>query len=54
MAEADAPTAAACRPSMVDPVRVQESGLLKDTVILDIPAEAGNFDTVLVRRATES
>ena len=31
--------------------RVQESGLVKDIVVLDIPAEAGNFDTVLVRRA---
>ncbi len=38
----------------VDPTRVQESGLLKDTVVLDIPDEAtGDFDTVLVRRATD-
>lgn len=37
----------------VDSLRVQESGLLKDTVILDIPDEAGQFDTVLVRRATD-
>ena len=36
----------------VDPLRVQESGLLKDTVVLDIPDEAGQFDTVLVRRGT--
>ncbi|MDP5184388.1 DEAD/DEAH box helicase family protein [Blastococcus sp. BMG 814] len=35
----------------VDATRVQESGLVKDTIVLDIPAEAGNFDTVLVRRA---
>jgi hypothetical protein len=35
----------------VDPNRVQESGLVKDTVLLEIPAEVGNFDTVLVRRA---
>lgn len=35
----------------VDPARVVDSGLLKDTVVLDIPAEAGNFDTVLVKRA---
>ena len=35
---------------VVDPNRVQESGLVKDTLLLDIPAEAGNFDTVLVRR----
>jgi type III restriction enzyme len=37
----------------VDPERVQDSGLLKDTIILDIPDEDGKFDTVLVRRATE-
>lgn len=37
----------------VDPARVQESGLVKDTIVLDIPNEAGNFDTVLVRRAAE-
>jgi len=40
-------------PIQVDPGRVQESGLVKDTIVLDIPAEAGNFDTVLVRRAAE-
>ena len=33
--------------------RVQESGLVKDTIVLDIPDEAGNFDTVLVRRAAD-
>jgi hypothetical protein len=38
---------------VVDPAKVQESGLLKDTIILDVPAEAGQFDTVLVRRATD-
>jgi len=38
-------------PVVVDPVRVQESGLVKDTLVLDIPDEAGNFDSVLVRRA---
>lgn len=37
----------------VDTEAVQESGLLKDTVVLDIPDEAGQFDTVLVRRGTE-
>src|SRR3546814_11045181 len=37
---------------VVDPEQVQESGLLKDTIILDVPDEAGTFDTVLVRRAT--
>lgn len=37
----------------VDPAKVQESGLIKDTIILDIPDEVGDFDTVLVRRATD-
>lgn len=37
----------------VDPAKVQESGLLKDTIVLDIPDEAGHFETVLVRRATD-
>ena len=41
----------ALSPVLVDPNRVQESGLVKDTVLLEIPAEAGNLDTVLVRRA---
>lgn len=36
---------------LVDPALVQESGLVKDTLVLDIPDEAGNFDSVLVRRA---
>jgi type III restriction enzyme len=40
-------------PVAVDPVLVQNSGLLKDTIVLDIPDEAGDFDTVLVRRATD-
>ncbi|RYG98192.1 MAG: type III restriction endonuclease subunit R [Alphaproteobacteria bacterium] len=39
---------------IVDPSRVQDCGLLKDTIVLDIPAEAtGDFDTVLVRRAAD-
>lgn len=38
---------------VVDSAKVQESGLLKDTIILDIPSEVGQFDTVLVRRATD-
>lgn len=38
-------------PVMVDPVRVQESGLVKDTLVLDIPEKAGNYESVLVRRA---
>jgi type III restriction enzyme len=37
----------------VDAARVQDSGLLKDTIVLDVPDEEGRFDTVLVRRATE-
>jgi hypothetical protein len=37
----------------VDTARVQESGLLKDTIVVDIPDEEGQFDTVLVRRATD-
>ena len=37
---------------VVDSAKVQESGLLKDTIILDISDEVGQFDTVLVRRAT--
>lgn len=41
-------------PVSVDGTRVQESGLLKDTIVLDIPNEVtGDFDTVLVRRATD-
>jgi hypothetical protein len=40
-------------PVEVDPIRVQDSGLLKDTIVLEIPDEVGQFDTVLVRRATE-
>jgi type III restriction enzyme len=38
---------------VVDSAKVQESGLLKDTIILDIPDNVGPFDTVLVRRATD-
>lgn len=41
-------------PVTVDAARVQDSGLLKDTIALDIPDEAaGDFDTVLVRRAAD-
>jgi len=38
---------------VVDSTQVQESGLIKDTILLDIPDETGDFDTVLVRRATD-
>ena len=39
-------------PVAVDPTRVQESGLLKDDIRLEFPAETGRFDTVLLARAT--
>jgi type III restriction enzyme len=52
MADAHADKSRRALPAVtVDGFRVQESGLVKDAVVLDIPAEAGNFDTVLVRRA---
>lgn len=38
---------------VVDSAKVQASGLLKDTIILDVPNESGQFDTVLVRRGTD-
>ena len=38
---------------LVDSSQVQASGLLKDTIILDVPKQVGAFDTVLVRRATD-
>jgi type III restriction enzyme len=38
---------------VVDSGKVQDSGLLKDTIILEAPKEVGPFDTVIVRRATE-
>ena len=38
---------------VVDAVKVQESGLIKDTILLDMPDAVGDFDTVLVRRATD-
>lgn len=38
---------------VVDAAKVQESGLIKDTILLDIPDEVGDFGTVLVRRATD-
>ena len=37
----------------VDSSKVQDSGLLKDTIILDVPDDVGIFDTVLVRRGTD-
>jgi len=40
-------------PVAVDPIKVQESGLLKDDIVLTIPAEAGMFDTTLLRLAVD-
>lgn len=54
MQEADASKdRRALPPVMVDPNRVQESGLVKDVVSLNIPNEAGNFDTTLVKLAAQ-
>ncbi|MEP9102465.1 type III restriction endonuclease subunit R, partial (plasmid) [Enterobacter hormaechei] len=38
---------------VVDSAKVQESGLIKDDIILGVPDEAGDFDTVWVRRAAD-
>jgi type III restriction enzyme len=38
----------------VDNARVQASGLLKDTIILDLPDETGAFETVLAREAAKA
>jgi type III restriction enzyme len=38
---------------LVDPAKVQESGLIKDTILIDIPDDKGDFSTVLVRRAAD-
>jgi type III restriction enzyme len=35
----------------IDPVKVQESGLVKDTIVLDFPDEKGDFETTLLRSA---
>jgi len=37
---------------VVDAARVQESGLLKDDIRLEFPTDSGQFDTVLLGRAT--
>jgi type III restriction enzyme len=37
----------------VDPARVQASGLIKDTIVLDIPAEHGNLATALAAHAAQ-
>jgi len=41
-------------PVSVEPRRVQESGLLKDIVLLDIPNEPGDFSEILVGEAAKS
>lgn len=38
---------------VVDPVKVQESGLIKDDILIGVPDEVGDFTTVLVRRAAD-
>lgn len=37
----------------VDPARVQASGLIKDKIVLDIPAEHGNLETALATHAAQ-
>jgi len=37
---------------IVDPKKVQDSGLIKDTINLEVPDEMGDFTTVLLRRGT--
>ena len=37
---------------VVDPKKVQDSGLIKDTIKLEVPDETGDFTTVLLRRGT--
>ncbi|MGC0252467.1 DEAD/DEAH box helicase [Pseudactinotalea sp. Z1748] len=49
----DATARTALPPVLVDSALVQASGLLKDDIVLSIPAEDGEFDTVLLRRAVE-
>lgn len=38
---------------VVDATKVQDSGLLKDTINVDVPDETGDFSTVLLRRGTD-
>lgn len=40
-------------PVLVDSKKVQDSGLIKDTIKLDVPDEPGDFTTVLLRRGAE-
>ncbi len=41
------------RPVTVDSRKVQDSGLIKDTIDLDVPTETGDFATALLRRGTK-
>lgn len=52
-AMADAQNRTALPSVTVDSTQVQASGLLKDDIVLTIPAEKGTFDTVLLTRAVE-
>jgi type III restriction enzyme len=58
MREANAQGRLTYPPVNIDPARVQESGLLKDTIVLDFPNEKGNFETtmlaVAVKQAVEA
>ncbi|WP_102141141.1 DEAD/DEAH box helicase, partial [Mycobacterium hubeiense] len=47
----DSPDRVALPAVEVDSALVQASGLLKDDIVLSIPAESGVFDTVLLKRA---
>jgi len=40
------------RAVQVDALKVQDSGLIKDTIDLDVPTEVGDFATALLRRGT--
>lgn len=41
------------RAVQVDSQKVQDSGLIKDTIDVDVPAEVGDFATALLKRGTE-
>jgi hypothetical protein len=53
MDAADAAERLALPDVVVEPSRVQESGLVKDTVMLQIPGERGDFGTTLVTEAAK-
>jgi type III restriction enzyme len=35
---------------LVDSTKVQDSGLIKDTILIDIPDDVGDFDNLIERR----